>query len=272
MKRIIPPFLVLAILIASGILGAWWLTLSIGLLILGALGYVERITGNEWPKKWRILLLVLFMILSLGNIIVARYKQQADIRREGAIRAQMLQQQKQKQESDREILRLSTEAIRLKLEITEAQKATEQERLARLKIEERVANRRLTEAQQERIARKLSVFAGRSINVLIYRGDVEAWSIADQIKLALGGKKGAGWIVHSARVAEFNRAFSGMLVETTAHAGPEDVSAANALVSALSAETLVVRGPIKPTPELRWEAHGNLDTKAGVHLVVGTKP
>ena len=43
----------------------------------------------------------------------------------------------------------------MKLGIAEAQKATEQERLARLKIEERVAGRRLTEAQKARIAKKL---------------------------------------------------------------------------------------------------------------------
>jgi hypothetical protein len=60
--------------------------------------------------------------------------------------------------------------------------------------------------------------------------------------------------------------------ETTVHASPVDVSATNALVSALSAEKLAVRGPLQPTPKLKWEAYGNLDTKAGIHLVVGTKP
>lgn len=165
-----------------------------------------------------------------------------------------------------------TEIAMLNLDVAKAQKEVEQEKIARLKIEEKVAPRRLTKEQQETIARKLSPLAGEIINVLIYRGDVEAWFLADQIKIALGGATGAGWIVHSATVTEFNRAFSGIVVETTLRADPKTVSAAKALVSVLSAEKLVVRGPSPVLESLRFEAFGKLSSEAGIHLVVGNKP
>ena len=171
-----------------------------------------------------------------------------------------------------DIARLTADSARLNLEVAKAQKETEQERIARLKIEEKVAPRRITKEQQETIAGKLKSFAGQRINVLIYRGDVEAWFIADQIKLALGGVAGAGWIVHSATVTEFNRAISGMMVETTLKADAKGVAAAKALVSVLSAEKLVVSGPSPALETLKAGAFGILDSEAAIQLVVGNKP
>jgi hypothetical protein len=175
-------------------------------------------------------------------------------------------------EANEGVAKSKEELARLEIELARAQKEAEEERIARLKLEEKIAPRRLSVEQQARIAEKLRFYAGQRINVLIYRGDVEAWVVADQIKAALGGEHGAGWIVNSATVTEWNRAFSGMLVETTVKADAKGLAAASALVSVLAAEKIVLSGPSPALAALKGEAFGVLDPQANIQLVIGNKP
>lgn len=63
----------------------------------------------------------------------------------------------------------------------------------RIGDKQRFGPRRLTPAQQEKIAIKLRRFAGERIDVLAYQGDVEPWFVADQIAGALG-KTARRWL------------------------------------------------------------------------------
>jgi hypothetical protein len=64
MKRIIPIIVIIFALFGIGIFVSWWLTYSIGLTILGTLGYVERISKINLSRKWLISLLVIFLLFS----------------------------------------------------------------------------------------------------------------------------------------------------------------------------------------------------------------
>ncbi len=69
MKRLYLIIIVLSVLLAVTIFAKWWLAVSVGLLILGALPYVERILNVKWSKKWSILFFALFIFFSGWNII-----------------------------------------------------------------------------------------------------------------------------------------------------------------------------------------------------------
>jgi hypothetical protein len=144
--------------------------------------------------------------------------------------------------------------------------------IERVGDKQRFGPRRLTPKQQENIAIKLKRFAGERIDVLAYQGDVEPWFIADQIAAALGKPPGAGWTVRFGRVKEINRAFNGMLVETTPRANVEDKNAAKALVSALIKIHLSVAGPFPVPSGLAVEAYSsaiNGINDEPIHLTVG---
>lgn len=64
MKRIIPIIVIIFVLFAIGIFVSWWLTFSIGLTILGTLGYFERIFKIKFSRKWIVSLLVIFLLFS----------------------------------------------------------------------------------------------------------------------------------------------------------------------------------------------------------------
>src|SRR5262249_44734132 len=63
----------------------------------------------------------------------------------------------------------------------EARRTAEQERLARVKIEERVAWRRLTKDQQSEIASRLRRFSGETASVWFNQGDIEGSTFASEI-------------------------------------------------------------------------------------------
>jgi hypothetical protein len=72
----------------------------------------------------------------------------------------------------------------------EANRTAEGERLARLKIEERLADRTLTDAQVVAIANKLKPFAGQEVGFTVYWDLKEPMAIANRILAALNR---AGW-------------------------------------------------------------------------------
>jgi hypothetical protein len=46
----------------------WKLILLVGFIILGVLGYIEKIFNLHWPRKWLIVLLLIFLVISIGHI------------------------------------------------------------------------------------------------------------------------------------------------------------------------------------------------------------
>ena len=129
------------------------------------------------------------------------------------------------------------EARQLELRISELTKAAEDERLARAKIEERVAPRHLTVVQQETLVADLQPFAGQEV---ILFGDTSFKEIGDIMdELAEKVRRPAQWNVLS-KVGD--RALcsgqSGIVIWASSNADERVMKAANSLASALNAAGL----------------------------------
>lgn len=120
------------------------------------------------------------------------------------------------------------------------QSEVERERLARLRIEERLAPRNLTDAQMRAVSTKLVPFAGQKLNAVVSPPEEEAVNISNQVLTALHQ---AGWIVVAILGTDTARATSGIFIEISPDADQQAVAAARALASALRFENLVVFGP-----------------------------
>ena len=155
MKRIILIIVIICALFALGIFVSWWLALSIGLIILGTLGYVESIFNIKWPRKWSLLFLFLFILLSAGNIIRSNHSEDV---------------------------------------ATEAKKQVEKERKARLRLEEQLAPRKLT-AQQRLQFIELLKANPEPIMIMVPMNDSEAGNFAEIIKDALKRRRGGVWVL-----------------------------------------------------------------------------
>ena len=66
---------IISLLFIITLLLSRWTALTIGLLILGAVGYCEKIFNIEITKKIRITLLIIFLTLSIVNIFYAYFKE-----------------------------------------------------------------------------------------------------------------------------------------------------------------------------------------------------
>jgi hypothetical protein len=143
----------------------------------------------------------------------------------------------------------------------EANEKAEQERLARVKIEQRLADRVLTDAQVEAIADKLKPFAGQEYRVTTYWDLKEPLALANRIHQSLTR---AGWKYSKPEGA--TALFSGIGgVQVYVHPDANEVvqAAATALVSALTAEDI-------ETDMRQQNAPNNPDIK--LYVNVGTKP
>jgi hypothetical protein len=77
-------------------------------------------------------------------------------------------------------------AARAEKEAAASNEKAEQEHLARVKIEEKLAPRRLTVEQRNNVAGKLRAFAGQKSNLYAYVGDPESITLANDILAAVG--------------------------------------------------------------------------------------
>jgi hypothetical protein len=95
----------------------------------------------------------------------------------------------QEQESDAlhaEIARLGKETADANARAAEANRIAEEERLARLKLEEKIAPRRLTSAEISKLARLLEPFAGSSLSIHVTAASgLEGTNLANDILAAL---------------------------------------------------------------------------------------
>jgi hypothetical protein len=123
-------------------------------------------------------------------------------------------QHSEDQERQTEIARLNKEAGDARRSAgdaieraAEANKIAEEERLARLKIEERLAPRRLTAEQIQHLQERLRRFSGQPIQISYLVGDVESQAYASEFAAALGS---IGWAVGTGLPSMFN--FAGIAV------------------------------------------------------------
>ena len=114
----------------------------------------------------------------------------------------------------------------------ELNQKAEAERLARVKIEERLAPRHITQAQQEIIAAKLSEFKNHRVAFGVKPStDESEWFM----RWLAAPFSMAGWKVEMHAVAaEMKYIHAGVMVESTMH--PQAIAIANKVVEALKAE------------------------------------
>ena len=150
----------------------------------------------------------------------------------------------------------------------QANRIAEEERLARIRIEEKMAPRRLSPAQRDQIARKLNSFAGQKVNLLAYGGDAESIGFANDIIATFSA---AGWTVNATNEIPSTRAIAGVLVELRPDADDASRLAAIAVVRAFCDERVDIKGPAPPYAGARLTSGPSLDFKLPLTLTVGRK-
>lgn len=149
-----------------------------------------------------------------------------------------------------------------------ANQLAESERLERLKIEERLADRAMTDEQVAEFTGKMTEFAGQRLFVLATRAGEPA-KLGNQIVRAL--LNGSGWRVGATYEDNATRVVLDLLVEVVQRAEVSTTRAALALAAALRAGGLSTRGP-EPMPDDAGSATiggGLMD--ADIRLTIGTK-
>jgi hypothetical protein len=169
------------------------------------------------------------------------------------------------QQKDIDTARL--DAARAAERAAEANRIAEEERLARVKIEERMAPRSLSPEQRSILVGQLKSL-GRQNIAIVCSPDPEPLGICSALMAAL---KDAGWTTSVASpIAVGASIISGMLVEAGPNADDDALSAAGMLVSALNSAGLAVSGPAP------FRAHpsayqGAIAKEARITLTIGPK-
>lgn len=142
-----------------------WTALTVGLIILGAFGYLEKIFNIEITKRIRITLLISFIILSAGNIFYSYYKEYTT--------NQKVQQANDVAEiAQKQVVDLSTkeQELRRKLSEVENTNSIAQNQIANLIEKDRNLNKQLEEAETSAKAAK------KQINDLSDYGEVATYA------------------------------------------------------------------------------------------------
>jgi hypothetical protein len=111
-----------------------------------------------------------------------------------------------------------------------ASETAERERLARLQLEARLADRCLTPEQVSRLTTALSVSKGEVVDVVIFGNTPEIVVFSSTV---LDSMRKAGWVVNTAYSAGGGETVKGLLVGVKAGSDPASAQAANALIGVL---------------------------------------
>jgi hypothetical protein len=156
-----------------------------------------------------------------------------------------------RERSNEKIADLNTKAA-------DALRTAEQEKHARLKLEQRFADRTLTDPEVSAIADKLRTYAGQRFSVITWWNQKEPKAITIRLMRAL---QCAGW-VYVPNSQFFLEPVVGMYVNTSPGAGAHVMRAAGALASVLNDKGLACQ--LSP-----WKASSNPPDV--IFLDVGTK-
>jgi hypothetical protein len=151
-----------------------------------------------------------------------------------------------------------------------ANEIAERERLARLQLEARLADRALTPAQQAHIASILRAFGPRRKDILIVGNTPEISRITNAIAAALVQ---AGWTIGNTGSAMGGSA-AGVLIATRLGVAQDVVAAADSLSSLLREAGILSDRIPQYNDDLPAALTGTWDTKntAPIRMIVGTKP
>jgi hypothetical protein len=158
----------------------------------------------------------------------------------------------------------------------EANEKAEEERLARVKIEEKLAPRFLNQAQIDVLNVKLKQYAGTSISIITFPGTPDIVPLSNQIVSLLHN---ATWIVSLANCISGTLNVPGVVVATMSEA---NIAVAKSLVEGLNsagiATVLVASMPdITPMPGVTIgyiDVIGSINdqSKNPIKMLIGTKP
>ena len=117
----------------------------------------------------------------------------------------------------------------LRKENLKLQWAVEQERTARIKLEERLGTRHISAAQMQTLHTALAAFKGQKVSIVTYPGDPEISAFANEIKTAL---ESAGMVVTLAPALIYGKAQPGIAWEVGANRRQFAIALAKAFVDA----------------------------------------
>lgn len=143
---------------------------------------------------------------------------------------------------EKELVEMRRETAHAEERAAEANKIAEQERLERLKLEESLAPRQLSQEQIAMWNAALKPHAGQAIDLFFIGNDPEVGRFTNQIRAGLGG---AGWQVTVFQALN-TLPFNGIMLETTADAAA--LTSGNALDSVMFACGLRRLGPMTSLP------------------------
>jgi len=175
-----------------------------------------------------------------------------------------------------EIARKNAEGFQLQIahaneRAASANETAERERVARLQLEVRLADRTLTPAQQNMLVADLGPFSGTAIDVATFGDSSEVSGIT---QLIVGCLRRAGWTVHFAAAMPGQGTVKGILVGARADSDLATSRAAALLVSSLQKENLST-GPWA-FEQMTWPSafmgEGGMKPVAPIRMFIGSKP
>jgi len=206
---------------------------------------------------------ILLVVLGVGRELFVHLRQSVANRKLAAL------QRSEARAQEAEIARLNESSVVLKLDVAkaneraaEANHLAEQEKLARLKIEERLAPRSLNKEQSDKLTTALGKFPGQKIEIAEYTLSREASSLSKKIQAALVAAKWAAKVIAMIGGAELEPGIHILIAQ-----GQTEFPAVTALMQILKEQGFIVTfrydagfsGPVLPAPGV-------------IRMVVGPKP
>lgn len=151
----------------------------------------------------------------------------------------------------------------------EANRMTESERLARLQLEARLADWRLTAEQQTRLISLLNPFPGTDVDVVVFGDTAEIKTIGMIIVECIGK---AGWQIHFGTPMGTPIVVKGILVGVRSDANTAISNAATTLISGL--QSMGINAGSWDFNQMPYPGAyiGNLTQKASMKIFIGSKP
>jgi hypothetical protein len=176
-----------------------------------------------------------------------------------------------KDASDRAIADANARAEEAKRAAAEANVKAEHEKLERLKLEQKIAPRRVSKDQQSSIGEALKPYRPSGhVLVFVSKEDVEIVLFAKELAVAM---EGAGWSVRMAVKKYHNRIPVGVSVEMLKNISDKDIVVASALATVLRRSGIDdVYGPSVLDDAQGFDSqHSGNDLLAPIQVMIGEK-
>jgi hypothetical protein len=151
-----------------------------------------------------------------------------------------------------------------------ANETAEREKLARIQLEARLADRTLTPEQRTRLINDLSSSRGAVVDAVVFgdTGEIEGISI-----VIFEALRSAGWTVQTANAGGGSALVRGILIGTRANADAATMRAASALIASLQSMGIAADPwdfDKMPLPAVRFNT--SVTGNASIRIFVGSKP